>query len=56
MNKIRFDALQVGRTFTMNGNTYEKISTRTARIIEPSHLAGAWFYFCNNDICTIGNK
>jgi hypothetical protein len=40
-----FKNVEVNETFHRNGNTYRKVSMRTAQIILPENLAGKRFYF-----------
>ncbi len=42
---IFFDQLHISDKFILNGNVYQKMSTRTARLLENGHV----FYFSMND-------
>lgn len=43
--RMPFKDLPIGKDFHLNGNIWRKRSNRTAVLIEPKHVAGAWFYF-----------
>jgi hypothetical protein len=44
-----FAELDIDDQFMVNGNTYKKISSRTARIVAPVEYSNRWFYFGQND-------
>lgn len=44
-----FSELAIGDQFMTGGNTYQKVSSRTAKIIAPVEYSNRWFYFGQND-------
>ena len=47
---VRFDCIVLGDTFSFNGTTYIKKSSRTAWV---QNGGDRFFYFSNNDICDV---
>lgn len=45
MKHIMFQDVPVDSDFKSQGNTWKKVSTRTARIIDPSEFKHKIFYF-----------
>ncbi len=45
-----FSQVNIGESFTYNGNLWLKRSSRTAEISRPCVSAGTWFYFSGSDV------
>ncbi len=46
----QFSQVNIGGTFTYNGNLWLKKSSRTAEISRPKRYSGRWFYFSGSDV------
>ena len=51
--KTTFSNVAIGSHFDCNGNTWIKVSTRTARIVKPTEYAGKCFYFGKSENVTL---